>query len=63
MTEDAIKYHTIQFLTKNYKPLTSTTFLVIERDGEYATTANKLTVIKKICKIDLAGANDIHHCK
>ncbi len=39
--------------------ITNTTFLVIERDGEFATAANKSTVIKKIYKIDLAGATDI----
>ena len=39
--------------------ITNTTFLVIERDGEYATAANKSTVIKKIYKIDLTGATDI----
>jgi len=39
--------------------ITNTTFLVLERDGEYATDANKSTVIKKIYKIDLAGATDV----
>lgn len=39
--------------------ITNTTFLVLERDGEYATTANKATVVKKIYKIDLTGATDI----
>jgi Esterase-like activity of phytase len=39
--------------------ITNTTFLVIERDGEFATTTNKSTVIKKIYKIDLTGATDI----
>lgn len=39
--------------------ITNTTFLVLERDGEFATMTNKATVIKKIYKIDLAGATDI----
>lgn len=39
--------------------ITNTTFLVIERDGEFATSANKSTVIKKVYKIDLTGATDI----
>ena len=34
-------------------------FLVLERDGEYATDANKSTVIKKIYKINLSAATDI----
>ncbi len=39
--------------------ITNTTFLVLERDGEYATEANKSTVFKRLYKIDLAGATDI----
>jgi Esterase-like activity of phytase len=39
--------------------ITNTTFLVIERDGEFATEANKATVVKKVYKIDLANATDI----
>ena len=39
--------------------ISNTTFLVLERDGEYATSANKATVIKKIYKIDISGATDI----
>lgn len=39
--------------------ITNTTFLVIERDGEFPTQANKATVLKKIYKIDLANATDI----
>jgi hypothetical protein len=39
--------------------ITNTTFLVLERDGEYATEATKTTVFKKIFKIDLAGATDV----
>ena len=39
--------------------ISNTAFLVLERDGEYATNANKATVIKKIYKIDIAGATDI----
>lgn len=34
-------------------------FLVLERDGEYATDANKSTVFKKIFKINIASATDI----
>lgn len=37
----------------------NTTFLVLERDGEYATNANRATVIKKVYKIDLGNATDI----
>lgn len=39
--------------------ITNTTFLVLERDGEYRTEANKSTVVKKIYKIDISGATDI----
>lgn len=39
--------------------VTNTTFLVIERDGEYGTEANKNTLFKRVYKIDLAGATDI----
>ncbi|NIJ54524.1 esterase-like activity of phytase family protein [Dyadobacter arcticus] len=39
--------------------ISNTTFLVLERDGEYATNANKSTVVKKVYKIDIAGATDI----
>lgn len=34
-------------------------FLVLERDGSFATDANKATVFKKIFKISLTGATDI----
>jgi len=37
----------------------NTNFLVLERDGEYATNANKATVIKKVYKIDISSATDI----
>lgn len=39
--------------------ITNTTFLVLERDGEYGTEANKNTLFKRVYKIDLAGATDI----
>nr|WP_295925041.1 esterase-like activity of phytase family protein [uncultured Dyadobacter sp.] len=39
--------------------ITNTTFLVLERDGEYATNANRATVIKKVFKIDISGATDV----
>ncbi|MEZ0539943.1 esterase-like activity of phytase family protein [Fibrella arboris] len=39
--------------------ITNTTFLVLERDGEYGTDANKSTLFKRVYKIDLAGATDI----
>ena len=39
--------------------ITATTFLVIERDGEYGTETNKNTIFKRIYKIDLTGATDI----
>ena len=35
------------------------TFLVLERDGEYATSANKGSVFKKVYKIELDGATDV----
>lgn len=34
-------------------------FLVLERDGQFATEANRNTVFKKIFKISLSGATDI----
>lgn len=37
----------------------NTTFLVLERDGEYATNANRSTVVKKVYKIDIGNATDI----
>jgi hypothetical protein len=37
----------------------ATEFLVLERDGEYATDANRATVIKKIYKINISTATDI----
>lgn len=39
--------------------ITNTTFLVLERDGEYGTEANKNTLFKRVYKIDIAGATDI----
>jgi hypothetical protein len=39
--------------------ISNTTFLVLERDGEYATNANKSTVVKKVYKIDVSAATDI----
>jgi hypothetical protein len=39
--------------------ISNTQFLVLERDGEYATNVNKSTVIKKVYKIDISGATDI----
>ena len=39
--------------------ITNTTFLVLERDGEYGTDANKNTLFKRVYKIDLAGATDV----
>lgn len=39
--------------------ITNTTFLVLERDGEFPTNANKGTAFKKVFKIDIAGATDI----
>lgn len=39
--------------------ISNTTFLVLERDGEYATDANRGTVIKKVYKIDISAATDI----
>ncbi|MBZ4192558.1 esterase-like activity of phytase family protein [Niabella beijingensis] len=34
-------------------------FLVLERDGQFATAANRTTVFKKLFKISLSGATDI----
>ncbi|MCP9751962.1 esterase-like activity of phytase family protein [Ferruginibacter sp. HRS2-29] len=39
--------------------INNTTFLVLERDGLFATNANRSTVFKKIFKISLTGATDI----
>lgn len=39
--------------------ITNTTFMVIERDAEFPTEANKATVVKKIYKIDISGATDV----
>ena len=39
--------------------VTNTTFLILERDGEYATEANKTTVVKKIYKVDISNATDV----
>ena len=39
--------------------ITNTTFLVLERDGEYGTDANKSTLFKRVYKIDITGATDI----
>ncbi|ADB40929.1 esterase-like activity of phytase family protein [Spirosoma linguale] len=39
--------------------VSNTTFLVLERDGEYGTDTNKSTLFKRVYKIDLAGATDI----
>ncbi|MBO0936230.1 esterase-like activity of phytase family protein [Fibrella sp. HMF5335] len=39
--------------------ITNTTFLVLERDGEYGTDANKATLFKRVYKIDLSNATDI----
>lgn len=39
--------------------ITNTTFLVLERDGEYGTDATKGTLFKRVYKIDLTGATDI----
>lgn len=39
--------------------VTNTTFLVLERDGEFCTDANKNTLFKRVYKIDLTGATDI----
>ncbi len=38
---------------------TNNVFLVIERDGEFGTEANKGTTFKRVYKIELAGATDI----
>ncbi|AQX11295.1 esterase-like activity of phytase family protein [Elizabethkingia meningoseptica] len=37
----------------------NTTFLVLERDGEYATAANRSSVFKRVYKIELDGATDV----
>jgi hypothetical protein len=39
--------------------ITNTTFLVLERDGEFGTSANQNTIFKRVYKIDLAGATDV----
>lgn len=39
--------------------ISNSTFLVIERDGEFPTEGNKINVVKKIYKIDIANATDI----
>lgn len=39
--------------------VTNTTFLVLERDGEYGTDANKNALFKRVYKIDLTGATNI----
>ena len=39
--------------------ISNSTFLVIERDGEFPTEANKANMFKKIYKIDLTNATDI----
>ncbi|RIV27472.1 esterase-like activity of phytase family protein [Fibrisoma montanum] len=39
--------------------ITNTTFLVLERDGEFGSEANKSTLFKRVYKIDLTGATDI----
>ncbi len=39
--------------------ITNTTFLVLERDGEYGTPANKSTLFKRVYKIDISNATDI----
>ena len=39
--------------------ITNTTFLVLERDGEYGTEATKGAIFKRVYKIDLTGATDI----
>ncbi|WP_286843475.1 MULTISPECIES: esterase-like activity of phytase family protein [Sphingobacterium] len=39
--------------------VSNSTFIVLERDGEYATEKTRSTVFKKIYKIDLSGATDI----
>ncbi|TLV03341.1 esterase-like activity of phytase family protein [Dyadobacter luticola] len=39
--------------------INNTQFLVIERDGEYATDATRGSVFKKVFKIDISGATDI----
>lgn len=39
--------------------VSNSTFIVLERDGEYATAATRDKVFKKIYHIDLSGATDI----
>ncbi|CCH56200.1 hypothetical protein BN8_05520 [Fibrisoma limi BUZ 3] len=39
--------------------ITNTTFIVLERDGEFGSDANKSTLFKRVYKIDLTGATDI----
>ncbi len=39
--------------------ITNTSFLVIERDGEFPTEANRGSVFKRVYKIDLTNATDI----
>jgi len=39
--------------------ITNTTFLVIERDGEFPTDANRASAFKRVYKIDVANATDI----
>lgn len=39
--------------------ISNTTFLVIERDGEFPTETNKASIVKKIYKIDITNATDI----
>ncbi len=39
--------------------ITNSTFLVLERDGEYGTNANRTTLFKRVYKIDLTNATDI----
>lgn len=39
--------------------VSNSTFIVLERDGEYAKEITRSTVFKKIYKIDLSGATDI----
>ena len=39
--------------------ITNNTFLVLERDGEYGTNANRATLFKRVYKIELTNATDI----
>lgn len=39
--------------------VSNSTFIVLERDGEYPTEATRSSVFKKIYQIDLSGATDI----